>query len=120
MIVISHVSQAQKQKGVHIYCGRKYGKWKASPLGNPYHADKSQPGATLPKYLEWLRGEYKDKQSPARKELERIADLERKTPDELHILMCWCHDATTCHCSVIKQAVKGILNQDISTTQKGL
>jgi len=86
-----------------IYVGRKCAGYSQSPLANPYKATEI-PGATLPAYKAWLWGQIKDANSPASREITRLAKKVKSGEDI--VLSCWCTDHTTCHSSVIKAAVE--------------
>lgn len=112
MIVISHVNQCRRWSGHKIYCGRKYGGYRQSPLANVPRKKGQQPGDTLPAYKSWLWGQMQDSNSPAMKELQRIRKIEEGSLTGRVILMCWCHDAQKCHCSVIYKAIRWLDKQE--------
>ena len=85
-----------------VYIGRKMPGRDASPLGNPFRVGSHEaPGATLDRYLAWLRRQYAD-QGDVYDEMHRLLDLARS--GEEVVLVCWCHPLP-CHGDVVRDAL---------------
>jgi len=86
--------------GNHVYIGRDMPGRLGSPLGNPYklrfECDREK---ILAKYEYWLREQLKS-DTPARREIERLADY----AEDL-VLACWCAPKL-CHGSVVKKVIE--------------
>jgi hypothetical protein len=72
-------------------------------LGNPYPADKNNPGSTLDAYKRWLWKAMKTDTAQRRALFEIILHVRRGKKIEL---VCWCDDPTKCHASIVKAAVE--------------
>lgn len=91
-----HIENATKYKGPGIYIGRKAGRWKESPLGNPFKIGRDgHRGEVIAKYREWLYERLRSSDSPQAVEFTRLYHQ----PD-LH-LVCWCAPLP-CHGEVIR------------------
>ena len=79
-----------------------------SALGNPFKigADGSR-NEVITKYRQWLRAQWRD-QGPARKELERLAQVYQRTGQLT--LLCWCAPAA-CHGDVVADAIEKLVQQ---------
>ena len=100
-------------QGRFVYCGRgvrpsSYDPTYAydpSPLRNTNYRKTSDPaGSTLPKFKKDLWAKIKD----GDREVMELMDLMVKwhLAGERVVLMCHCHDHSTCHTSVIKAALE--------------
>jgi hypothetical protein len=96
-------------KGCSEYIGRTMPGLAGSPLGNQY---KIRPYGTYTReesvhthYRKWLWKEMQSQQSPAYRELIRLAELAEK--QEL-ILSCWCAPEL-CHGTIIKNAIEFLI-----------
>jgi len=81
---------------------------RGSDLGNPFHMhDKSdaERNRVCDLYIGWLRNQYTIVDSPARRELERLADI--AYAGDL-ALQCCCAPMR-CHAETVKAAIEGII-----------
>lgn len=107
MIEVVNLKRVQLPAGadeaVVVYVGRKMPGRRQSPLANLYELEKGMTrGACLEQYIQWLRARKQNPNSPARKELLRLAEIAR----ERHLLLaCWCAPAI-CHGDVIKMEIE--------------
>lgn len=100
MIKIANVKGMRPNIPGIIYCGRTFGGWKGSVLGNPFKGERTE---AIAKYRDWLYEQYRrDDDLTVYNEIDRIAQL-TKTTDV--ILGCWC-SPLPCHCEVIKELVE--------------
>jgi len=83
-----------------VYIGRAVPGRPGSPLGNPYklrfECDREK---ILARYEYWLREQLKS-DTPARREIERLADY----AEDL-VLACWCAPKL-CHGNVVKKVIE--------------
>lgn len=94
-----------------VYCGREWGGFEASPLGNPFSTKKDGSLAeVLRKYRRWLWDSLREPQSPV---LLALASL---TEDS--VLGCWCVEKEKagegreqCHADVIVKAWRYLQSQ---------
>lgn len=86
-----------------VYVGRKVGQWAGSPLGNPYKPTADTDAIEL--FRKWLWQQMKDPNSPAMKELQRLANIARSGDLQLG---CWCAPEP-CHAEVIKSAIEWLI-----------
>lgn len=92
-----------------VYIGRRMPGRAGSPLGNPFRPGQHEDPIGL--YRRWL-WEQLQSDTPARREIERLAELHRAGQDLL--LGCWCKgpDGTgDCHGDVVKVAVEWMAAQ---------
>lgn len=86
-----------------VYCGRGFGGFPASPLGNPFKATQGLQDA-LERYRDWLRAKRSDRSLGTKHVRDAFAAL-----TEASILGCWCVDKEAgvlpleCHCDIIAQ-----------------
>jgi hypothetical protein len=83
-----------------IYIGRRVRGRAGSPLGNPFKANEHDDPIGL--YQVWL-AEQLQNDTPARREIERLARLHQAGQDLL--LGCWCAPEP-CHGDVVKAVVE--------------
>jgi uncharacterized protein DUF4326 len=87
-----------------VYIGRKMPGRPGSPLANPFKLERdnwNERCAVLHKYRDWLQ-EQMESDTPARREIERLALLARNGP---LLLLCWCAPRI-CHGDVVKEFVE--------------
>lgn len=114
-IDVVHVNTYRGERGDNfIYIGRAMPAHglDASPLANPYRIG---PDGTREEVIEksynWLRGEFKDLNSPARQELLRIKAMV-ETGQKV-TLACWCAPQR-CHGEIIRDSVVKLIERDRS------
>jgi hypothetical protein len=94
-----------------VYIGRKVGKLKGSPLGNPYRVGVGEHSReeAIRKYEEWLERQLLIVGGPVYRELARLVELYKKDP-ELR-LVCWCKPQK-CHGDVVVKAILRMANDE--------
>jgi len=104
--------------GDGIYIGRPMSGQKGSVLENPYRVkDESQRGTTLVAYKSHLKEIYVVKDSPAKAECQRLADILES--EGTITLRCWCAPKK-CHGDVIAQVLFRILEKRGHDVPKGV
>ena len=82
-----------------IYVGRP------SPLGNPFPMQgEAERAAVIRNYEDWLAEQLLDPNSPASREIHRLAELARK--QDL-CLVCFCAPKA-CHADIIQRTIEAI------------
>jgi len=93
------------RSGDYVYIGRNMPGRPGSPLGNPYRlrfeCDREK---ILARYEYWLREQLKT-DTPARREIERLADYAENL-----VLACWCAPKL-CHGLVVKKIIEERLKE---------
>lgn len=104
MINIANANFIRNTDDTFIYVGRRFKKWKASPLGNPYkvNAEDSNRDEVIDKYKKWFYKKIEEKDEKVINEIRKIIKLAREGNVTL---VCWCWP-NKCHAIVIKDFVE--------------
>jgi hypothetical protein len=119
-----HRQQFERVPGF-VYCGREFGGFAASPLGNPFRVGRDGTlDEVLARYRGWLWAQLRkgmaNRHGDAVRVLEALAYLKADS-----VLGCWCLDKPIagegpdqCHCDVIARATAWLRKQGSTVSSR--
>lgn len=100
-----------------VYTGRAAGKYKGSPLANPFPMrNEDERSIVIERYSIWLNYHLVAEDSPASLELKRLLELAKN--GDL-ILACWCAPKA-CHCDIIKAKIEAMATDEVVKIQSAI